>query len=176
MLVKFPIGSKLRVHELMNLLTIARTKNRVGDGRIFTSPRTTRRVYEKQRARKSEELGNPSLKRISFQKLRHWFGTMLYHEKGDIIYFQRMLGHKNVDNTLMYIHLEEAYLRDIPEEFDVRKVRTLEEALPLLEAGAHASFCRSYVESCAQFTASCILFCTSALGGKNQSVIPSILI
>jgi len=57
-----------------------------------------------------EELGNPRPNRINFHKFRHWFGTMLYHETCDIVYVQRMLGHKNINNTLMYIHLEEAYL------------------------------------------------------------------
>lgn len=132
-------GRRGRAHatsnELITLLAIAKTKNRVKGGRIFTRPRTSRRVYERQRVRIAEDMGNPRLNRINFHKFRHWYGTMLYHETGDIVYMQRKLGHKNINNTLMYIHLEETYLRDIPEEYDVRKVRTVEEAVPLLDAG-----------------------------------------
>ena len=122
-------------NELMNLLVAAKVKNRVQDGRIFSKTRTARRVYEKQRTRIAEELGNPRMKRISFHTFRHWYGTVRYHETKDIVYVQRMLGHRNINNTLMYIHLEEAYFRDEAEEYDVRKVRTVEDAVPLLEDG-----------------------------------------
>jgi hypothetical protein len=119
----------------MNLLVIAKAKNRVQDGLIFTKTRTARRVYEKQRARIAEELGNQRLKKITFHTFRHWFGTMMYHETKDIVYVQRKLGHKNINNTLMYIHLDEAYFGDLAEEYDVRKIRTVEEAVPLIENG-----------------------------------------
>jgi hypothetical protein len=37
--------------------------------------------------------------------LRHWKATIEYHQTKDILYFMKMLGHKNIQNTLIYTQL-----------------------------------------------------------------------
>ena len=55
----------------------------------------------------------PELRKITFHTFRHWYATNLYHKTKNIIYVQRMLGHRRIQNTMIYIHIEEALF---PEE------------------------------------------------------------
>jgi hypothetical protein len=45
------------------------------------------------------------------------------------------LGHKNIQNPLVYIHLEAAIFKSGNDEFTVRTAGTVEEAKQLLEVG-----------------------------------------
>jgi len=83
----------------------------------------------------SKKLGNPRLLKITFHILRHWKGTMEYHKTKDILHVKEILGHKNINNTLIYINLERAVFKTSNDEFTVRAVNTLEEACKLLEVG-----------------------------------------
>jgi hypothetical protein len=51
---------------------------------------------------------------------------MEYHKTKDILHVKRILGHKSVQNTMIYINLE---------QFTVRVAQTLDEACKLVEAG-----------------------------------------
>jgi len=54
-----------------------------------------------------------------------------YHKTKDILYVMKLLGHKNINNTLVYTQLV-----DFSEKEYVTKVAwTLEEACKLIEAG-----------------------------------------
>lgn len=83
----------------------------------------------------ARKLNNPRLLKISFKTLRHFKGTVLYHKTKDILYVKEVLGHKNIQNTLIYIHLEAAIFKLGNDEFTVRTARTVEEAKQLLEVG-----------------------------------------
>ena len=37
--------------------------------------------------------------------LRHFYATMLYHRTKDILLVKEKLGHRNINNTLIYTHL-----------------------------------------------------------------------
>jgi hypothetical protein len=61
-------------------------------------------------------------------------GTILYHEIKDTYYVMLRLGHKNIENTLLYMHLEEALFRG--ETNYISKVaKTEKEICSLVEAG-----------------------------------------
>jgi len=60
---------------------------------------------------------------------------MEYHKTKDIVHVQRLLGHKNIQNTLIYITIENALFTDINDEFHVRTAKTIEEACKLVEVG-----------------------------------------
>jgi len=47
------------------------------------------------------KLGNPRLLKIGFHSFRHWKGTMEHHKTKDIIHVKELLGHKNIQNTLV---------------------------------------------------------------------------
>jgi integrase len=83
----------------------------------------------------ARKLGNPRLKAISFHVIRHWKSTMEYHKTKDILHVKSLLGHKNIQNTMIYINLERALFREQNNEFTVRAVSSMEEACKLLEVG-----------------------------------------
>jgi hypothetical protein len=59
---------------------------------------------------------------------------MLYQQTKDTLYVKKFLGHKNVENTLVYIQLEEALFQE-SDEWTVRVAETVNDAVKLLEAG-----------------------------------------
>ena len=59
---------------------------------------------------------------------------MEYHQTQDIIKVQRLLGHKCVLNTQLYINLEQAIF-EANDQYDVKLTSTVEEACKLLEVG-----------------------------------------
>jgi integrase len=90
--------------------------------------------FERQRKRLTAKLNNPRINKIMFKTLRTWGGTTDYHRTKDIIYVMKRLGHKSINNTLIYIQLEEALFKD---EIDyISKIaKTEAEACGLIEAG-----------------------------------------
>jgi integrase len=102
------------------------------NSKIFgTSWRTTINNFNAQRKRSAKKLGNPRLLRIHFHTLRHWKATMEYHRTKDILYVMKLLGHKNIANTLIYTQLVEFE----GDEYCSAVVSSLEEAKKLIESG-----------------------------------------
>lgn len=103
--------------------------------RIFPTKYSLDSLFYTQRKRIAHKLCNPRLLKIGFHTLRHWKGTMEYHKTKDIIHVQRLLGHKNIQNTMVYITIENALFTDVNDEFHVRTAKTVEEACKLVEVG-----------------------------------------
>ena len=124
-------------NRLMNVLASVKAVNQVKDpNRVFAKiPKSCRRVYSLQRDRIAEKLQNPRIKKITFHTFRPWKGTMVYHDTKDVLHTKRFLGHKSLNNTLKYIQLDEAYFKEISEEYITKVARTVEEAIPLVESG-----------------------------------------
>jgi integrase len=61
--------------------------------------------YYMQRKRIALKLQNPRIQQITFHTFRHWKATMEYRRTKDILYIMKMLGHKNIKNTLIYTQL-----------------------------------------------------------------------
>jgi integrase len=79
---------------------------------------------------------NPRLLRISFHTLRHWKATIEYHKTKDILHVKNMLGHQSIDNTLIYITLEQTLFGSIDNlEFHVKVAHNLEAACELIKVG-----------------------------------------
>ena len=88
------------------------------------------RTFQKQRKRLSVKLANPKRQPINFRSLRHFKGTMEYHRTKDIVYVQRILGHKSISNTLRCVRLV-----NFPEDEFVSKVATSQKEISeLIEA------------------------------------------
>lgn len=60
---------------------------------------------------------------------------MEYHKTHDILHVKKLLGHKNIENTLQYINTEQAVFQTRNDEFHVKVAETLDEACKLLEVG-----------------------------------------
>jgi|SRR6267143_3470135 len=89
------------------------------------------RLFMKQRARIVSKLQNPRLRAIHWHTLRHFKGTMEYHRTRDIVYVQKTLGHRSIQNTLTYVQLL-PYGKD---EYTAKAGTTLEEISTLIEEG-----------------------------------------
>jgi len=59
----------------------------------------------------------------------------LYHQTKDILYVKEFLGHKKIENTLLYIQLSKARFKEINDDFTVKVAKTPEEIQQLLEVG-----------------------------------------
>jgi integrase len=103
--------------------------------RIFvTSGRHMGIGFAQQRKKIALKLGNPRLAKIHFHLIRHWKGTMEYHKTQNIIQVQRLLGHKSVLNTQLYVNLEQAIF-EFNDQYEVKLAATVEEAVKLVEVG-----------------------------------------
>lgn len=102
------------------------------DKRIWKAKlKTISRTFQGSRTRLAEMTKNPRLKRITFHTFRHWKATMEYHKTKDILHVMKMLGHKNINNTLRYTQL----IKVDDDEFVSKVAKTVEEACSLIELG-----------------------------------------
>ena len=90
-----------------------------------------RRNFTRQRKRIAAKLKNPRINQITFHTFRHWKATMEYHKTKDILHVKELLGHKSINNTLIYTQL--VSFED--DEFTARVAHSEKEACELVEAG-----------------------------------------
>ena len=74
------------------------------------------------------------LLKIRLYDLRHWFATTEYIKTRDLLHVKYVLGHKNIETTLIYVHLAQGLLNS-SEEFYSATAKTIEEAQKLVESG-----------------------------------------
>ena len=79
----------------------------------------------------AKKLGEPRLNQIRLYDLRHFAGSMTYYKTKDIVHTMRFLGHKNIKNTLRYVHL----INFDKDEWICKVAKTVEEATQLVESG-----------------------------------------
>lgn len=94
-----------------------------------------RASFNKQRKRAAVKLNNPRLNQITFHTLRHWKGTMEYHKTKDPWHVKKILGHKSLQSTELYINIEQAIFQVTNDEYHVKVAHNLKEACALVEAG-----------------------------------------
>ena len=90
-----------------------------------------RRSFQRQRKRMAVKLQNPRIEQISFRTLRHFKATMEYHRTKDILHVMRILGHRNIKNTLRYTQLIDFET----EDYVCKVAKTISEASSLIENG-----------------------------------------
>jgi integrase len=125
--------SKPRMFRLSNkllamLTTIPRKSQRVfGDYHIKGFAHS----FTRQRKRIAIKLGNPRIQQISLHTFRHWKATMEYHKTKDILHVMKLLGHKNIKNTLIYTQL----VTFESDEYHCKTASSVQEATELIETG-----------------------------------------
>ncbi len=100
--------------------------------RLFPSGAVISNTYERLKAALSRKLCDSELKKIRLYDLRHYYATMLYYRTKDILLVKEKLGHRNINNTLIYTHLVSF---NENEEFYSATAKTVEEAAKLVEQG-----------------------------------------
>jgi integrase len=88
------------------------------------NPASHRSVLISLRRQVANRLQNPRLKRIHLHSFRHWKATMEFAKTKDVLWVAHILGHKNIKNTQIYMHL--ADFRS--EEYYSAVARTIDEA------------------------------------------------
>ncbi len=122
-----------RIFKISNKLAAMLNALPKQDERVFgnRSPNNAAVNFRRQRKRAARKLQNPRLNYIHFHTLRHWKATIEYHKTKDILHVMRMLGHKNIKNTLVYTHM----IQFESDEYHSAVAKTVKEAEELIEAG-----------------------------------------
>jgi integrase/predicted RNA-binding Zn-ribbon protein involved in translation (DUF1610 family) len=126
-------GSHARMFKVSNkLLAMINTIPKKSE-KIFGTYelRGYRSSYVRQRKRTANKLQNQRINRITFHTFRHWKATMEYHRTKDILHVMRILGHKNIKNTLIYTQL----VTFENDDFVCKAAANIKEATDLIEAG-----------------------------------------
>jgi len=83
------------------------------------------------RKRVAKTLENPRISQISLHTFRHFKATMEYARTKDILYVMQLLGHRNIQNTLIYTQL----VNFKSAEYHSATAKTAGEAKQLVESG-----------------------------------------
>ncbi len=129
-----PISENL----VARLMLLPRISDRVFGAKNLDDFRTN---YGRTRNRLAVKLQNPRLGQIAFKSFRHWFATMQYHKTKDILHVKWLLGHKRLENTLIYTHL----VNFESDEWACKVAKTVDECKALIESGFE------YVSDCDGF-------------------------
>ena len=139
--VKYSNSRKLKIKEqTLNMILALQRKNKYifspsgNNYKLSLELEHFSRNYSKIRKRRAEKLKNPRLKLVTFRSLRHWKATIEYHRTKDILHVKELLGHKNIQNTLKYIHLANA-LSNQQNHWICKVAKSVEEARNLVESG-----------------------------------------
>ncbi|MDR2204115.1 MAG: tyrosine-type recombinase/integrase [Nitrososphaerota archaeon] len=89
------------------------------------------RNFRNQRKKIAYKLKNDRILKIHFHTLRHWKATTEYHKTKDILHVMKILGHKNIQNTLLYTQL----INFESDEYHSATAKTVQEAQKLIETG-----------------------------------------
>jgi integrase len=107
------------------------------DLRIFgpKSIDSVKNTFSRARRRLAFKLQNPRLKEIHFHTLRHWKATMEYHRTKDVMAVKEFLGHRELRNTEIYIHLDRKRLAGGDDCYISRVAYNVQDAAALVEVG-----------------------------------------
>jgi integrase len=123
---------KLKNETLALLTTYIKTSKPSSRCTLFPSGSVISNTFERLRTSIARKLNDSGLKRIRLYDLRHYYATMLYHRTRDILLVKEKLGHKNINNTLVYTHLVSFNDGD---EFYSATAKSVDEAQKLIEQG-----------------------------------------
>ncbi|MEM2098906.1 MAG: site-specific integrase [Candidatus Bathyarchaeia archaeon] len=113
------------------LVMLRKTQLNAGSVKVFPSKPCVEAYFYRKRKRAAAKLCNPRLLQISFHTFRHWKATMEYAKTKDILHVMRLLGHRNIHNTLVYTQLVDFK----SDEYVCKAVKDSKEASMLVEAG-----------------------------------------
>ena len=108
---------------------------RTNDHVFKTKAKGFRKTFQNLRKRLLTRTNNPRLKKIHFHTFRHWKGTTEYHKTRDIYHVRNVLGHQNINNTLLYITLENALYQTSNDEWTSTITHDLKEETQAINTG-----------------------------------------
>jgi len=104
------------------------------DQKLFASARKIKEKWRFYRQRAYEKFKDPELLKVRLYDLRHWFATSTYMKTRDIFFVKYVLGHRSINNTMVYVHLANG-LSNYSDEWVCCVAKTLQEVCNLVEQG-----------------------------------------
>ena len=122
--------------EALDLLREYVHRNKIIDisTRIFPKVKTIRNCWRKYRKRAFDKFKDTEFLKIRLYDLRHWFGTTEYIKTRDIFHVKYLMGHRNIESTLHYMHIAKGIV-SYSEDYTVKVASSIEEFTDLLESG-----------------------------------------
>lgn len=102
------------------------------DSKLFPSSDVISNTYCRLRTSIARKLHNPKLRKMRLYDLRHYYATNLYHNTKDILLTKERLGHRNINNTLIYTHLVQF---DSEDNYHSATAKDTNKAQKLIEHG-----------------------------------------
>jgi integrase len=125
-------GGRARVLKISNkLVAMLNQLSKDAEKPFQGSLRHFARTFRRQRKRVAHKLQNNRISKITFHTFRHWKATVEYHKTKDILHVKQLLGHRSIENTMIYIQL----VNFEADEFTCRVANTIKESKELVEAG-----------------------------------------
>jgi integrase len=87
--------------------------------------------FMRRRKQLARTLANPRIQKVTFHSFRHFYASMLYFKTKNILYVKQQLGHRCIENTMVYTQL----INFESDEWHVAHAKTLDEEDKLVQAG-----------------------------------------
>jgi len=126
---------KLKENVLLNLSSYIQRKNITDmNSCLFPNPDRLREKWVNLRKRAFLNFRDQEFLKIRLYDLRHWFATSQYMKTRDLLHVKYMLGHRNIESTMIYVHLSQGLL-NCSEDYSCKAAKSVEEATELIESG-----------------------------------------
>jgi integrase len=102
------------------------------DARIFgptTNLANFRTNLIRRRKQLARSLANPRIQKVTFHSFRHFYASMLFYKTKNILYIKQQLGHRCVENRMVYTEL----INFESDEWHVAHAKTLYEEDKLVQ-------------------------------------------
>ena len=134
---KLGLERTLKLHpRTKDLLKEYVSKNAINDlkQKLFATSRQLRDKWVHYRRKAYRKFKDPELLKIRLYDLRHWYGTTEYIKTRDIFHVKYLMGHRNIQSTLHYMHIAKGLI-NYSEDYTVKVASSIEEFTELLESG-----------------------------------------
>jgi integrase len=102
--------------------------------KLFASSKVIADSWRACRKKAYQRFKNTELLKIRLYDLRYWFGTTEYIKTRDIFHVKYMMGHRNIESILHYMHIAKG-LVSYSDDYTVKVASSIDEFMSLLESG-----------------------------------------
>jgi integrase len=107
-----------------NLRTYVQRNNITGlNVPLFSKPSILRDQWNTYRKRAFLNFRDAELLKIRLYDLRHWFATTEYLKVRDLLHVKYLLGHRNIETTMIYVHLAQGLINR-SEDYSCKAAKT----------------------------------------------------
>jgi len=127
-----PRNVKVKASTLAMLKVSVQSHNFRMNEELFPDSAVISNTFCRLRTSIARKLQNNRIRKIRLYDFRHYYATTLYFETKDLLSTKEMLGHRNIQNALVYTHLVRM---DFEEKYYSATAKPVKEASKLIEQG-----------------------------------------